>query len=69
MEMTEDGIVMLKKQTNIVGRGLREPYGTAELREDGSLAIRLDDDENAPFWLQVTLTPEQVKVLFARLKQ
>lgn len=55
--------VILNERGNINGRDLRKPYGSATINSDGSITIRVDDEERPAWWLEVRLTHLQVDAL------
>ncbi len=55
--------------SDIEGRGLRKPYG-AIVRdpETGGLRLRVDDEIDEAFWLEIHIPPATLKRLLAELR-
>lgn len=54
---------------DIVGRGLRKPYGSiVHDPETGGIRIRVDDEVKEEFWLEIVIPPDKLKRLLAELR-
>lgn len=50
---------------NVIGRGLKEPRLTIDVLPDVTV-LRVDDNANPEFWLEVQLTPRALVELLER---